>query len=315
MDTSDLLIVGSGPAGLSAAINAASEGLKVRLLDAGTPMGGQARESAAIENYPGFPESVTGDDLMTRFVTQAKKFGTDMVAPVSAVKLEHDKDIFTVTTDDYQKFEAKSVLLSLGVSYRRLDAEGIAPLMGRGIFYGRPAGTYHPLKKREVTIVGGANSAGQAAVKLSENPHTKVRVVVRSSITDKMSTYLIDRIRSRPNVTVCEGCDVTKVMGGDCLEQAVLTYKDGHTDLVGVDQMYVFIGAIPRTYWLNECGIDLDEHHFVRTGKDAYTNPYETSLKGCFAAGDIRSGSVKRIASAIGEGAQAVPFIHQFLDR
>lgn len=316
---SDLLIIGGGPAGLSAAINAASEGLKVRMLDNGSPLGGQARESAAIENYPGFPDGATGSDLMSTFVRQARKFGTHMVCPVNAAKLEKDEKVnrFIITTDDYQEYRAKAVLLSLGLSYRRLMAEGLAPLMGRGVFYGRPAGTLQ--RNCKVAVIGGANSAGQAVEKLASNPHVHVRMIIRKGIQDQMSMYLIERIKQMPNVTVMESCEVVAVYGDRRLQSMDVKCADGVVKRFDVDQMNIFIGATPRTFWLRG-SVQVDKSNFILTDEDLTWNDseyqpmrYETSIRGLFAAGDVRAGSIKRIASAIGEGAAAVPMIHRYL--
>lgn len=313
---SDLLIVGGGPAGLSAAINAASEGLSVRLLDNGSPMGGQARESAAIENYPGFPEGITGSDLMSTFVRQARKFAAHMICPVTAAQMVQDRDTkrFRITTDDYQEYTGKAVLLSLGLSYRRLMADGLAPLMGRGVYYGRPLGTLQ--RNCKVAVIGGANSAGQAVVKLASMPNVNVRMIIRKGIVDQMSTYLIERIKLMPNVTVMEGCEVVAVHGDKRLQCMDVRCSDGQVKRYDVDQMNIFIGATPRTLWLKPTLIEMDRNNYVQTWKDvmrAEALPYETSIPGVFAAGDVRSNSTKRIASAIGEGAAAVPMIHKYL--
>lgn len=313
----DLLVVGGGPAGLSAAINGASEGLRVCLLDAGLQLGGQARESAAIENYPGFPNGITGDALMGAFVLQAKRFGADMLAPVNAAAMRREGDVKIITTDDYQTFGARAVLLSNGLAYRRLSAEGIGPLMGRGVFYGIPPANVAARGACKVAIVGGANSAGQAAVKIASNPNAQVRIVVRKTLADQMSTYLISRIRTIPNIEVCEGCEVMSVYGTSKLEGAFIRGPEGPANDVKLDYLFIFIGAIPRTLWLPDA-IEKDETHFIKTWRDTTRSdalPYETSIPGVFAAGDVRMGSTKRIAAAIGEGAAALPMIHAYLSQ
>lgn len=312
--TSDLLIIGGGPAGLSAAINAASEGLNVRLLDNGTTLGGQAKESSMIENYPGFPESITGEDLMGRMAQQARKFATGVVTPVTAQHLERNSDgSLTVTCDDYTEYTSRSVLISLGLSYRRLRADNIGHFMGRGVFYGVP--TFKPRGNvRTVAVIGGANSAGQAALGLAANPRLNVKLFARSALTKGMSTYLIERIERAENIEVIEACEVTMCHGDSCLRQ-ITAHQHDQALTFDVDSMYIFIGASPRTLWLRD-SIVLDENNFVKTGGDYSAGNrafYETSMPGVFAAGDVRAGSTKRIAAAIGEGVGALQMIHRHL--
>lgn len=312
---SDLLIIGGGPAGLSAAINGASEGLSVRMLDAGFSLGGQARESAAIENYPGFPDGTTGNDLMSSFVRQALKFSTKMICPLAAAHLQVDGKNFIITTDDYQEYVTKTLLLSLGLSYRRLGADGIGPLMGRGVFYGRPSGVLTPSKKCNVAVIGGANSAGQAVVKLAESPNINIKLIIRKTIGYQMSAYLVNRIKALPNVEVLEGCEVVKVEGTTSLESICIQCGENLFE-EKVEQMFIFIGATPRTLWLNGSGIELDDHRYVLSWTDTNNKealPYETSIKGIFVAGDVRANSIKRIASAIGEGVGALSMIHKHI--
>lgn len=310
----DLLIVGSGPAGMSAAINGASEGLKVCLLDAQQQLGGQARESSAIENYPGFPDGITGEEFMSRLAKQASKFATDIHAPVNAVELTNDSGSLVVTADDYSQYSARAVLLTIGLSYRRLHAEGIGEFMGRGVFYGLPGGSVIPRKKCTAVVVGGANSAGQAVLRLAQNPNANITMVIRRKVTDQMSKYLIDRIRDMPNVEVREGVEVVKCEGNKSLERIYLS--DGEEICAG--QLFIFIGAVPKTHWLQKV-LELDEKRFIRTWTDLPAGvreerlPYETGTLGVFAAGDVRLGSVKRIASGVGEGAGALQMIHRRL--
>lgn len=309
----DLLVIGSGPAGLSAAINGASEGLEVCLIDGRSTLGGQARESNAIENYPGFPDGITGDELMYRLIQQATKFNTLIRAPAQAVELLRSKDLLHVITDDYTEFRAKRVLLSLGLSYRVLQADGIGKFMGRGVYYGMPPGAFIARKKCKIVVVGGANSAGQAVLKLAQNPNAEIVMCIRRKVTDQMSKYLIDRIRELKNVTVLEGKEVVRCRGDSGLSHVDL--NDG-TEIC-TSQLFIFIGAVPKTKWL-EKSIELDDKKFIRTWEDIEADvgprlPFETSMKGVFAAGDVRLGSTKRIASAVGEGATALQMIHRSL--
>lgn len=315
---SDLLVIGAGPAGLCAAINASSEGLLTTVVDNGAFLGGQAKESSAIENYPGFPSAITGNELMGRFVEQAIKFDTRFVSPVTISKLARVDGVLTAYSDDYQTFTAKAVLISIGLSYRRLAADGISKLVGRGIYYGAPSAKIPMNEECEVAIIGGANSAGQAAVKLSENTGAQINIFVRRKITDGMSAYLIDRIRNRPNIKVFEGCEIVSVSGEHELEG--VTYScNGDLNQMGMDYMFVFIGATPKTFWLDG-QVQLDSNKYILTGRDVAVTgaeiaplPYETSMPGVFAAGDVRSGSTKRVASAGGEGATALQNIHAYL--
>lgn len=307
---SDLLIVGGGPSGLSAAINGASEGLSVLLLDSDEQLGGQARQSAAIENYPGFPEGITGDELMGALVRQADKFAARVTCPARIVDIERDGNWIIARDDIGQEYAGRAALLSCGLTYRRLNAQGIGQYMGRGAFYGVPSGRT-PTHKCRVVVVGGANSAGQAVVNLAKNKRAEVILAVRKTLVAQMSQYLIDRIEQTENITVLENTEIEACEGMGKL-QAVRTAA-GET--LEADYLFIYIGAVPRTYWLKG-KVALDEHGFVLTWADsgrADALPYETSLRGVFAAGDIRAGSVKRIASAAGEGAAALQMIHRRL--
>jgi thioredoxin reductase (NADPH) len=306
----DLAIVGGGPAGLAAAISAASEGLKVVILDASTHIGGRPWESNAIENYPvpiGFPDGVTGEKLLSGFVNQAHKFGADFCAPCLVDNIERDGEHVILSTLSYEQHVAKAVILSSGLGPRRLLAKGIGPLMGRGVYYGAPILNG---KHREVAVIGGANSAAQAVLRLAQ--HSKVHMVVRRSIEAGMSAYLVGRIRSHPNVVIHEGVEAAEVLGDDRLSGVLLS--DGEE--LRLDALFVCIGAQPHTRWL-ESLVALDDKKFILTGeqtcrKDALM--FETCIPGVFAAGDVRHGSVKRIAAAIGEGVGAAQSARQYLN-
>lgn len=315
---SDLLIIGGGPAGLSAAINGASEGLVVRLLDSGRELGGQARESAAIENYAGFPESVTGFELMGRFIKQARKFDTQLHCPVSAADINRDRDRFVVMTDDYSEFVTRSIILSIGLSYRRLAAKNNAQFMGRGVYYGVPLNYQSPRGENTVIVVGGANSAGQAVLNLSRNKKLTVRLVIRKTIDAQMSTYLIERIRQTPNIEVLEHSEVVECFGESYLESVCID-REGTLEHCACTGVFIYIGAVPRTLWLARAHFDLelDDSKYIRTWTDVQGRkvviPFETSVPGVFAAGDVRSGSTKRIAAGVGEGAGALSMVHRYL--
>lgn len=304
----DLIIIGGGPAGLSAAINAASEGLSVELLDNGHQIGGQAKESHGIENYPGFPEGITGHSLMTRLSTQAAKFDAKFVCPVLVQSIHKDKDGIHVLTDDYAEHISKSVLIATGLQYRRHNAEGLADLLGRGVNYGMPVGAIPRNKTCTVVVVGGANSAGQAVMKLSENPNMKIIMVIRKTLAAQMSNYLIRRIRNCKQIQVLESSEVTRVYKsakGDHLGGVEI---NGSPAITYCQWMFLFIGAVPKTVWLKSSGVELNKDNYVHTTLD-----YMTTMRGVFAAGDVRSGSVKRIAASSGEGSSVVPYIHKYL--
>lgn len=317
----DVVVVGGGPAGLSAAINGASEGLRICLLDAANSLGGQAVESSAIENYPlplGLEDGVTGRRLVDGFILQARKFDTSMYCPASAAALHRDGRRLVVTTDDYSEYVGRAVILANGLNYRRHAAEGLAPLMGRGVSYGMPAGT-RLTGRVAVGIIGGANSAGQAAVRAASNPRCTVHMFVRGTLEAAMSTYLVDRIRGLENVLVSEGTEVVAAIGRGVLEGVTVASGGVRRD-VELDALFIFIGATPRTMWLRGM-VQLDDHRYIRTGIDVVGAgdglnrlrlPHETSQRGVFACGDVRAGSTKRIAAAIGEGACTLAVVHRF---
>lgn len=324
---SDLLIIGGGPAGLSAAINGASEGLSVSILDAHTTLGGQAIDSQAIENYPGFPDGITGLEMMSRFIDQAHKFSALPSCPVDVVDLRVDGKRYIATAADYREFAGRVVLFSLGLTYRKLEVAGISRFMGRGVSYGMPSGPIKLHKGDGIVIVGGANSAGQAACHFAKNKNITVHLVCRRTLDDGMSTYLVNRLRSAPNVIVHERTEIESLErdGSGCLSAVYLQNNFVMVpDPVPAKHLMIYIGAMPRTRWLRNI-VQLDEHKFILTGSDVVAAskdfiqqwmrtplPFETSLGGVFAAGDVRSGSTKRIAAAVGEGGAALQTIHRY---
>jgi thioredoxin reductase (NADPH) len=321
----DLCIVGGGPAGQAAAGYPASEGLRAVVVERDAP-GGQAGQSAAIENYLGFPKGLSGAELTHRAVAQATRFGAEMVLAREVVGLESRGPVRAVRFDDAGEIEARAVLIATGVSYRRLEARGLEPLGSRGVFYGATASEASQCSGDDVYVVGAANSAGQAALNFARHAKRVVLVVRGTALETTMSQYLVGRIRVAENVEVRLGCEVVGARGEDHLE--ALTLRDrasGSEEEVLTNWLFIFIGAVPRTEWLGQ-EIVRDDHGFVVTGQDlvgapparrwaADRPPYalETSVPGVFAAGDVRLDSMKRVASAVGEGAMSVYLVHRYL--
>jgi thioredoxin reductase (NADPH) len=322
----DLVIVGAGPAGLAAAVYGASEGLSTLMVDRDAP-GGQAALSSRIENYLGFPAGLSGSDLSRRAVAQARKFGSEILAPQEATGIRTDGNFRVVTFSDGTEVYGSAVLLATGLSWRRLNIANIDRLTGAGVYYGAATTEAPNCANEEVYVIGGANSAGQAAMHFS-NYARKVHMLVRGEgLAATMSTYLIDQIRATPNIEVHPYTEVTAVDGGDQLETITLTNRQtNESETVPACLLFIFIGAQPRTDWLHG-KLCLDQHGFIRTGpqlkKDGQLTSnwplprdpllLETSIPGVFAAGDVRSNSVKRVASGVGEGSVVIQFVHQFL--
>ena len=316
----DAAIIGAGPAGLAAAVYAASEGLSVLVLDC-RAFGGQAGASARIENYLGFPTGISGMALMARAFNQAEKFGAEMAIPDEAVHLECHPDSeqarFQLTLVNQERVSARAVVVASGARYRRLDVPNLAEFEGTTVHYWAS-----PLESRlctdaEVALVGAGNSAGQAVVFLAEQAKHVTMLVRGASLDATMSRYLVDRITSLPNVRVHLTCEVSALEGsGGHLEAIRWRARDGRESRIAASQLFLFIGADPNTDWLRQSGIALDAKGFVRTGADAGSgarHPLETSRAGVFAIGDVRCGSVKRVAASVGEGAQVVAALHAFL--
>ncbi|MEU8177879.1 FAD-dependent oxidoreductase [Microbispora hainanensis] len=326
-DLYDLAVIGAGPAGLGAAVYGASEGLRTLLVEQ-RATGGQAGQSSRIENYLGFPDGVSGAQLTDRARRQALKFNTELLTAREVVGLERSGSATLLRFGDGTAVTAHTVVLATGVSYRLLNAPGLADLTGRGVFYGAAATEAPSCAGEEVYIVGGANSAGQAAVHFSRYAR-KVHVLIRGEdLTRSMSRYLIDQIEAIPSIEVHPCTQVVAGEGRDHLERLTLCDgTTGRTTTVPASWLFVFIGAEPRTDWLGDV-VARDAGGYVLTGSDLLADgrrpagwalsrdPYhlESSMPGVFAAGDVRAGSVKRVASAVGEGAMAVSLVHRYLE-
>lgn len=319
----DLIIVGGGPAGLAAAVYGASEGLRTVIIER-EAAGGQAGMSSRIENYLGFPNGLSGSELARRATTQARRLGTDMLLTQEAVGLKDLHGSVGVTLADGTELQGHNIIIATGVSYRRMDAPGVAELAGRGVYYGAGMSEASAIQDEEIFIVGGANSAGQAAVYFSEFARSVTMLVRGNGLSDSMSHYLIEQIEQTSNITVQIHTTVAEVIGGDHVEGLVLRDSvTGECRNVPASALFVFIGALPRTEWLDGA-ITRDERGFILTGTDLVVNgkpsawplerdPFllETSIPGVFAAGDVRLGSGKRVATAVGEGAMAVMTVWQ----
>ncbi|MEH2239218.1 FAD-dependent oxidoreductase [Nostoc sp.] len=322
----DLAIVGGGPAGLAAAVYGASEGLSTVLIEREAP-GGQAGTSSRIENYLGFPVGLSGSDLARRGVTQARRFGVEILTPavVTGVRLQDPYRVLQL--GDGSEISCHALLVATGVSYRWLTVPGAEKLTGAGIYYGAAMTEAIACNNEEVYLIGGANSAGQAAMHFSKYASKVIMLVRGESLSSSMSQYLIDQIAATANIKVCTGCSVVEVKGDEYLEEIVIAHaQTGQTETVPVRSLFIFIGASPRTDWLDGV-IQRDVQGFIITGPDLMHNgkppqgwclersPFllEASVPGIFAAGDVRSGSIKRVASGVGEGAIAIQFVHRYL--
>ncbi|MEP7055978.1 MAG: FAD-dependent oxidoreductase [Actinomycetota bacterium] len=319
----DVCIVGGGPAGLAAAVYAASEGLSTVIVEREGP-GGQAGQSAAIENYLGFPKGLSGSDLTRRAVAQVTRFGAEMVLARDVVGYETRGSVHAVLFGDSDAIEARALILATGVSYRRMEAAGLGDLTGRGVYYGSTASEASQCEGDDVYIVGGANSAGQAVLNLARFAKRVVLVIRAAKLDESMSHYLIERIKSADNVEVRYRSEVVACRGQDHLEALTIANRDtGEREEVSSSWLFIYIGASPRTEWLS-ADIVRNEKGFVVTGRELQNHPHrwplsrtpfalETSVPGVFAAGDVRLESMKRVASAVGEGAMAVYLVHRYL--
>jgi thioredoxin reductase (NADPH) len=320
----DLVVVGSGPAGLAAGVYGASEGLRTLLIERDAP-GGQAGTSSKIENYLGFPAGLTGADLTRRAVAQARKFGAEILTPLEAAAVRTDGSYRVVTLSDGTEISCGVLLVTTGVDYRRLEVPGADALTGAGIYYGAAMTEALSCRDEEVYLIGAGNSAGQAAMYFARYARQVTLLCRGADLKASMSHYLIDQIGGVPNIRVLTRTCVTGVRGGERLEEITIRTGEREESLPATS-LFVFIGAAPRTEWLGDAVLR-DDHGFLLTGPDLpqrngrprgwplAREPYllETSMPGVFAAGDVRHQSVKRVASAVGEGSIAVQFTHRFL--
>jgi thioredoxin reductase (NADPH) len=319
----DLIIVGGGPAGLAAAVYGASEGLRTCVVERHAA-GGQAGMSSRIENYLGFPSGLSGDDLARRAATQAKRFGAESLLTHEAARMSATQGSVGIELDDGTEIRGHSIIVATGVAYRRLEAPGVDQFTGKGIYYGAARTEALALRGEDAFIVGGANSAGQAAVFLSEIANSVTMLVRGPSLSATMSHYLIERIENAPNIHVRYNSEVDEATGDDHLEAiGICDRSSGTREVVPAPGLFVFIGAVPPTDWLTDTLL-LDDRGFILTGPDVTVadpkrwplerDPFllETSVPGVFAAGDVRHGSGKRVATAVGEGAMAVMSVWQY---
>ncbi|MET0901248.1 MAG: FAD-dependent oxidoreductase [Mycobacterium sp.] len=320
-DFYDLVVIGGGPAGLAAAVYGASEGLKTVLIER-TATGGQAGQSSRIENYLGFPDGLSGSQLAERARRQAEKFEAELITAAEVVGLEIDGSARTVKLSDGRSIGARSVILAMGVEYRQLPADGCAGLTGAGVYYGANSSVASDCDEDEVYVIGGANSAGQAAMFLSRTAKS-VTIVSRRTLEDSMSHYLIQQIRANDKIKEMPNTVVHAVKGNGHLEGICLEHtKTGEREDFKCGRMFIFIGAEPRTDWLDGVVVR-DAHGFIVAGPDlrdisGWTldrppHHLETSVPGVFVAGDVRSESAKRVAAAVGEGSMAVMLVHRYL--
>jgi len=322
----DVVVVGAGPAGLAAAVYAASEGLDVLVIESDSP-GGQAGTSSRIENYLGFPTSISGQDLAGRAYAQAQKFGADILIAKDAAALTCDRKPYGIKIDDGSTIPARTVIIATGARYRRPSLENLSQFEGAGVYYSATFMEAQLCGGDEVVVVGGGNSAGQAAVFLAQTAR-RVHVLVRSNgLSDSMSRYLIRRIEESPTIDLITRTEIVSLAGNEHLER--VEWRDSQTGTVtsrDIRHVFLMTGAVPNTAWLNAC-VALDTKGFIKTGPDLSAadlasaqwtgarppHLLETTLPGVFAVGDVRCGNIKRVASAVGEGSIAISFVHRVL--
>lgn len=322
----DVVIIGAGPAGLAAAVYGASEGLRTLVVERKAP-GGQAGTSSRIENYLGFPSGLTGADLARRAISQARRLGAEFLSPKEVVAIKEIDSYKIITLSDGQEINCRSIIITTGVDYRKLETKGIDSFTGAGVYYGAAITEASACNDKNVYIVGGGNSAGQSAVYLSKFADKVYIIIRKDSLSYTMSSYLIKQIADLPNIEVLTDTEIREAAGNTHLENLTIEHvPTGATTTGDAAALYIFIGAKPFTGWLGE-SVKRDNKGFIETGRDltAYTDfnhlwklkrdPFllETSIPGIFAAGDVRSGAMNRVASAVGEGSMAISFVHKYL--
>jgi thioredoxin reductase (NADPH) len=320
------VIIGAGPAGLAAAVYGASEGLKTLLIERKAP-GGQAGSSSRIENYLGFPAGLSGADLTRRAITQAQRLGAEFLSPQSVKDITQKDGYKTIVLDDGPQIISRTVVITTGVDYRKLEVKGVESFTGAGIYYGAAMTEAAACKGQEVYVIGGGNSAGQGAVYLSKFASNVYIIIRKESLSYTMSAYLIQQIENIPNIHVLTDTEITEAEGINCLEKLhLINVKTKETSVHKAAALYIFIGAKPFTDWI-KLDIIRDEKGFIETGRELRVHdnfakiwkhqrdPFllETSCSGIFAAGDVRSGAMNRVASAVGEGSMAISFVHKYL--
>ena len=325
-DMYDVAIIGAGPAGLAAGVYGSSEGLKTLLIERRAP-GGQAGTSSRIENYLGFPVGISGAELTRRGTTQATRLGTEIISPVEVTAIKNNNGYKSITLDNGAVINTRSVIITTGVNYRKLEQKGIHDFTGAGVYYGAAMTEASACKGKDVYIVGGGNSAGQAAMYLSKFAGNVYIIIRKDDLTSTMSAYLIEQLSGTDNIHIRPRSEVIEAQGSDRLEKLIIQNTNTlASEVRPAGALYVFIGAKPFTDWI-DLGIVKDSRGFLETGNAVKQNltfekiwkenrdPYllETSCPGIFAAGDVRSGSMNRVASAVGEGSMAISFVHQYL--
>jgi thioredoxin reductase (NADPH) len=324
----DVVIIGAGPAGLAASVYGASEGLSTLLIERKAP-GGQAGTSSRIENYLGFPSGLSGADLTRRAITQATRFGTEFISPQYVKEIKLKDQYKTIVLGDDTEINCKAVVITTGVDYRKLPTKGIEEFTGKGIYYGAASTEAPTCGQKEVYVLGGGNSAGQAAMYLSKFAKTVYIIVRKTDLSSSMSSYLIDQLSSTSNVQILGCTEIVEAGGGEHLESLRLVdLNTSEERTVSADALFIFIGAKPYTDWI---GLEIikNEKGFIETGREMMhsyeefkqlwkkdRDPYllETSSPGIFAAGDVRAGAMNRVTSAVGEGSMSISFVHQYLN-
>ncbi|PSL36151.1 FAD-dependent oxidoreductase [Chitinophaga ginsengisoli] len=325
-DVYDVVIIGAGPAGLAAGVYGASEGLKTLLIEKRAP-GGQAGTSSRIENYLGFPSGLSGAELTRRAIAQVTRLGTEFITPQSVKDIRQKDGYKKIVLEDGTEINTRSVIITTGVDYRQLETKGVSDFTGAGIYYGAATTEAAACRDKEVYIVGGGNSAGQAAMYLSKFAKNIYIIIRKEDLTSTMSAYLIEQIAGTPNITVLPKTEIAEAMGEEKLQSLCLCNIDTkERRQVTADALYIFIGAKPFTDWI-ELDIIKDDKGFIETGRDLKNydafnkiwkqdrDPYllETSCPGIFAAGDVRAHAMNRVAAAVGEGSMAISFVHKYL--